>query len=85
MFPQYLQYQLMYFYQTLCACHWCILGQLLSNYILGQKVKGQGHIIASEASNTQCCRRFQVSSLVASLCVCISCCAATGQNNECNV
>ena len=41
-------------------CHWCILGHRLPVYVLGSKVKVQGHTIAAEAHSTRRYRRVQL-------------------------
>jgi len=60
MCPQYLQYLLMDFCQTFVIGAPWDKDEVVRFW--GQKVKGQGHIIAADASSTRLCRRLQLSS-----------------------
>ena len=66
MFPWYLKYPLLDFRQTF------VIGASLDKdrliMLWGQKVIGQGHIIATEAPCTRRCRRFQNHSTGDTLC-----------------
>jgi len=63
MFPRYFQYQLMDFRPSFVIDGSWDKDELIR--FRGQKVKGQGHIIAADAHSTRrCCRSVQVSSLI---------------------
>jgi len=66
MFPRYLQHLLMNLRQTFVIRASWHRDELIRYWC--QKVKGQGHIIAVEASSTQRCRPVQLSGFVMSLC-----------------